>query len=49
MIELAEIELLGVPDSDQWLSTSPIFHLGGQAHARIIATAPGSGDSMEGK
>ena len=41
-IELAEIELLGVPDSDQWLSTSPLFHLGGQAHARILATAPGS-------
>ena len=41
-IELAEVELFGVPDSDQWLSTSPIFHLGGQANTRIISTAPGS-------
>ncbi|MDA0343857.1 MAG: hypothetical protein O3B07_06670, partial [Verrucomicrobia bacterium] len=41
-IELAEIELLGVPGSDQWLSTAPIFHLGGQANTRIISTAPGS-------
>jgi hypothetical protein len=37
-IELAEIELFGVPESDQWLSTAPIFHLGGQANTRIIST-----------
>ena len=41
-IELAEIDLLGVPGSDEWLSTAPVFHLGGQANTRIISTAPGS-------
>ena len=41
-IEIAEIDLLGVPDSDQWLSTSPVLHLGGQANQRILSVAPGS-------
>ena len=27
-IELAEIDLLGVPGTDTWLSTAPILHIG---------------------
>ena len=41
-IELAEIDLLGVPGSDTWLSTAPILHIGGQANTRILTAAPAS-------
>ena len=41
-IELAEIDLLGVPGTDTWLSTAPILHIGGQANTRILSAAPAS-------
>ena len=41
-IELGEIDLLGVPGSDTWLSTAPLIHIGGQANTRILSAAPGS-------
>ena len=41
-MQIAEIELLGVPESDEWLSVNRIFQLGSKNRKRILAGSSGS-------
>ena len=39
-MQIAEIELLGIPESDEWLSVNRIFQLGSKNRKRILAGSP---------